>query len=207
MTKKQIKEETYLTLKEKHGIEKETDTFIEKFEELTEKAEFSARKYFKSKLDRAQMQIIINKVPGVIYFIMMTANDRLEQSQRWREFHIELYKNWKYKINQILNDGYLTDYLGVDREKWENKTDQLNIDLDNIKKTRSGYNKDLEFVLKPVFILLKGFQVSQNDQINFIYDLLKEFGHKEYGGFLEKGTQDRIRNMQENAINSLKIDM
>ena len=40
-----------------------------------------------------------------------------------------------------------------------------------IKKTRSGYNKDLEFVLKPVFIMLKGFQVSQKDQINFIYDL------------------------------------
>ena len=207
MTKKQIKEETYSTLKKKHGIEKETDAFIENFKELSEKAENSTQKYFKGKLDRVQMQIIINKVPGVIYFIMMTANDRLEQSQRWREFHMELYKNWEYKISQILNDEYLTDYLGIDKEKWENKTNQLNIDLDNIKKTRSGYNKDLEFVLKPVFIMLKGFQVSQKDQINFIYDLFKEFGHKEYGGFLEKGTRDRIRNMQENAINSLKIDL
>ena len=66
---------------------------------------------------------------------------RLEQSQRWREIHIELYKNWKYKINQILNDGYLTDYLGVDREKWENKKDQLNIDLDNIKKQDQDITK------------------------------------------------------------------
>ena len=52
-----------------------------------------------------------------------------------------------------------------------------------------------------------GFHVSQKDQVNFIYSLFKEFGHKEYGGFLEKGTRDRIRNMQENAINSLKIDL
>ena len=207
MTKKQIKEETYLTLKEKHGIEKETDTFIEKFEELSEKAEFSTRKYFKNKLDRVQIQIIINKAPGVIYFIMMTANDRLEQSQRWREFSLELYKNWEYKVSQILRDDYLTEFLGIDREKWENKKDQLNMDLKHIKKTRSGYNKDLEFVLRPVFIMLKGFHVSQKDQINFIYSLFKEFGHKEYGGFLKKGTRDRIRNMQENAINSLKIDM
>jgi hypothetical protein len=207
MTKKQIKEETYSTLKKKHGIEKETDAFTEHFEELSEKAESSTRKYFKNRLDRVQMQIIINKVPGVIYFIMMTANDRLEQSQRWREFHIDLYKNWKYKISQILNDEYLTDILGINREKWKNKKDQLNIDLKHSKKTRAGYNKDLEFVLRPVFIMLKGFQVSQRDQINFIYALFKEFGHKEYGGYLEKGTRDRIRNMQENAINSLKIDL
>jgi len=49
--------------------------------------------------------------------------------------------------------------------------------------------------------------LSQKDQINFIYLLFKEFGHKEYGGLLKKGTRDRIRNMQENAINSLKINM
>ena len=123
MTKKQIKEETYSTLKKKHRIEKETDSFIENFEELSEKAEFSIRKYFKNKLDRVQMQIIINKTPGVIYFIMMTANDRLEQSQRWREFSLELYKNWEYKVSQILRDDYLTEFLGIDREKWENKKD------------------------------------------------------------------------------------
>ena len=42
------------------------------------------------------------------------------------------------------------------------------------------------------------------NQINFIYSLFKEFGHKDHGGFLEKDLF--IRNMQENAINSLKID-
>ena len=52
---------------------------------------------------------------------MMTANDRLEQSQRWREFSLELYKNWEYKVSQILRDDYLTEFLGIDREKWENK--------------------------------------------------------------------------------------
>ena len=55
------------------------------------------------------------------------------------------------------------------------------MDLKYIKKSRSGYNKDLEFVLKLVFMMLKGFHVRQEDQINFIYSLFKEFGHKEYG--------------------------
>ena len=52
------------------------------------------------------------------------------------------------------------------------------MDLKYIKKSRSGYNKDLEFVLKLVFMMLKGFHVRQEDQINFIYSLFKEFGHK-----------------------------
>ena len=207
MTKKQIKEETYSTLKIKHGIEKETDSFIENFNELNKKAEDFTHKHFKSKLDEVQIQIIINKLPGVIYFIMMIADDRLDQNQRWRKFNIDLYQNWQYKISQILEDEYLTDYLDIDKEQWNNKTNQLNKDLSKVKKTRAGYNKDLEFVLRPIFIMLKGFKVNQTDQINFVYNLFKKFGNIEYGGILEHGTQDRIRKMQENAINSLKIDL
>jgi len=207
MTKNKNKEETYSTLKRKHGIEKETDSFIEKFEELNKKAEDFTQKHFKSKLDEVQIQIINNKLPGVIYFIMMTADDRLEQNQRWRKFNIDLFQNWQYKISQILEDEYLTDYLDINKEQWNNKTNQLNRDLSKVKKTRAGYNKDLEFVLRPVFIMLKGFKVSQTDQINFIYNLFKNFGHIEYGGLLEHGTQDRIRKMQENAIHSLKLDL
>ena len=187
-----------------HGIEKETDSFKKSFEKLNEKAESVTKEHFKDKLDRAQIEIIINKVPGVIFFIMMTSDDRIEQSQRWRRFNIDLYENWSNKINQILEDEYLTDFLSIDRESWNMKTSQLERDLKNVKKTRSGYNKDLEYTLRPLFIMLKGFKIGQKEQIDFIYKLFKEFGHKGYGGLLASGNKERIRKMQENAIKSLK---
>jgi hypothetical protein len=198
------KEETYSTIKVRYGIERETDSFKNNFEELNEKAELVTRQHFKNKLDGVQIQIIINKVPAIIYFIMMTADDRLEQSQRWRKFNIDLYENWSNKINQILEDEYLTDFLSIDRESWNMKTSQLERDLKNVKKTRAGYNKDLEYTLKPLFIMLKGFKIGQKEQIDFIYKLFKKFAHKGYGGLLASGNKERIRKMQENAIKSLK---
>ena len=167
MKKYNYKEETYSTIKVRYGIERETDSFKNNFEELNEKAELVTRQHFKNKLDRAQIQIIINKVPAIIYFIMMTADDRLEQSQRWRKFNIDLYENWSNKINQILEDEYLTDFLSIDRESWNKKTSRLERDLKNVKKTRAGYNKDLEYTLRPLFIMLKGFKIKQKEQIDF----------------------------------------
>ena len=104
MKKYNHKKETYSTIKTKYRVEKEIDSFKDTFEELNEKSELVTSNYFNEKLDRVQIEIIINKVPGIIYFIMMTADDRLEQSQRWRRFNIDLNENWSNKINQISID-------------------------------------------------------------------------------------------------------
>lgn len=197
--------ETYSTLKKKYNIENETDSFLDQIEELTKKAEIYTQDFFQDKLDRSQIQVLINKLPAVLFFIEMKAEDRLEQNQRWRKFSKSLNENWLRKISDILEDDDLIKFLHIKVDDWKKKEHQLKADISALKKKRSGYNKDLEFVLIPIFIFLKGFKVSQSDQVQFIHFLFKNLGHKEYGGVLERGTLERIRKMQERAINSLKF--
>jgi hypothetical protein len=204
---KKTNSETYSTLKKKYNIENETDSFLDQIEELTKKAETHIKDFFYGKLDRAQTQVLINKLPAVLFFIEMKADDRLEQNQRWRKFSKRLNENWLRKISDILEDDHLIEFLHIKVEDWKKKQHQLKSDISALKKQRSGYNKDLEFVLKPIFILLKGFKVTQSDQVQFIHFLFKNLGHKEYGGVLERGTLERIRKMQERAINALKLDL
>ena len=81
MTKKQINEETYSTLKIRYGIEKETDSFIEDFEELKKKAEDFTQKHFKSKLDEVQIQIIIILDLHLAFLIYLKLQDILFQKK------------------------------------------------------------------------------------------------------------------------------
>ena len=208
MSEKKIYQETWKSLEKKYKTKGETESFSENVENLYELAEEFVEEYFPGKNpDRVQKIIISEKLPAVIFYLRKPIEERTDISKRWKEFYRDLYKVWSFKVEGILKDDYLIEYLGLDKNLLIKKKEDLKSFKETNKGLRAGYNKDLEYALIPIFSQLTGFKIKQKNQIEFIYNLFKKFAPEGYGGILQSGNRERIRKMQENAIRVVKDNL